>query len=447
MNRLKEFFGGSLRQSGMIFALVFLIAFFQIATGGKVLTPTNAMNIVNGNSYVFLMSMGMVLVIVIGQIDLSVGSVAAFVGICVALLMSDFGLPWWLAMLAGLGLGAAVGAFHGFFLAKLTIPGFITTLAGMMLFRGLQTWIGNSQSIPTPEAFWILGGSSANGSLPDWGPDFGLNNSTLLCGLVAIGFLWWSKLRTRAKRIALVGEAEAMWVTVAKNVIMTLVIGYATWLFASGHSDLPGRVHTALPIPGVIVIVLAIFYHTLSQRTAFGRHIYAVGGNRLAAPLTGINVPRTYFFTMMNMSILAAIAGMMFIGRSRASGPSDGTGWELDVIAAVFVGGAAVYGGIGTVMGSLVGGLVMAVLNNGIQLLGLGTEIGKIVKGMVLLLAVTFDVMNKVQGKPSFIGRLMDGLRPKKGDEAGSAEPPATEEPRDPEWPAYEPQDPTEAPA
>jgi putative multiple sugar transport system permease protein len=405
----------------MIFALVFLIALFQILTSGKVLTPTNAMNIINGNSYVFLMSMGMVLVIVIGQIDLSVGSVAAFVGIIVALLMSEFGVPWWCGILIGLLVGALVGSFHGFFLARMTIPGFITTLAGMMLFRGLQTYIGNSQSVPVPEEFWILGGSSANGSLPDWGPDFGMNNSTLLCGLVAVGFLWWSKLNTRKKRIALVGEAEAMWVTVAKCTLMTLVIGYATWLFASGKSDLPGRIHTALPIPGVIVIVLAIFYHLLSQRTAFGRHIYAVGGNRLAAPLTGINVPRTYFFTMVNMSILAALAGMMFIGRSHAAGPADGTGWELDVIAAVFVGGAAVYGGIGTVLGSLVGGLVMAVLNNGIQLLGLGTEIGKIVKGLVLLLAVTFDVMNKIQGKPSLIGRLMDGLKPKKGDDDASS--------------------------
>jgi putative multiple sugar transport system permease protein len=168
----------------------------------------------------------------------------------------------------------------------------------------------------------------------------------------------------------------------------------------------------------VIVVVLAIFYHTLSQSTPFGRHIYAVGGNRLAAPLTGINVAKTYFFTMMNMSILAALAGLMFIGRSRASGPADGTGWELDVIAAVFIGGAAVYGGIGTVTGSLVGGLVMAVLNNGIQLNGWGTEIGKVVKGLVLLLAVTLDVMNKVQGKPSLIGKLMDGLRPKQVDDS-----------------------------
>ncbi|MDR1833267.1 MAG: sugar ABC transporter permease [Propionibacteriaceae bacterium] len=426
MSRIKEFFGGSLRQSGMIFALLFLIILFQILTGGKVLTPTNAMNIVNGNSYVFLMSMGMVLVIVIGQIDLSVGSVAAFVGIIVALAMSDYGVPWWGGILLGLAVGAAVGAFHGFFLAKLTIPGFITTLAGMMLFRGWQTAIGNSLSVPTPQEFWVLGGSSANGSLPDWGPNIGINMSTLVCGLLAIAFVWWSKLRGRAKRIELVGEAEALWVTCAKAALFTVVIGYVTWLFGSGHSDLEGRTYTAIPIPGVIVIVLAIFYHILSQRTAFGRHIYAVGGNRLAAPLTGINVPRTYFFTMVNMSILAALAGMMFIGRSHASGPADGTGWELDVIAAVFVGGAAVYGGIGTVTGSLVGGLVMAVLNNGIQLLGLGTEIGKIVKGCVLLLAVTFDVMNKIQGKPSFIGRLMDGLKPKKQEDV-SAEPPAAE--------------------
>ncbi|MCL1839215.1 MAG: sugar ABC transporter permease, partial [Propionibacteriaceae bacterium] len=315
MKYLKEFFGGSIRQSGMIFALLFLIVLFQILTEGKVLTPTNAMNIINGNSYVFLMSMGMVLVIVIGQIDLSVGSVAACTGIIVALLMHEANIPWWTGILIGLCIGAAIGAWQGFFLAKLTIPGFITTLAGMMLFRGLQTYIGNSRSIPTPEEFWVLGGGGSNGSLPDWGPDLGFNNSTMLLGAVAIGFLWWSKLRSRRKRLTLVGSAEALWITVSKTAMLTAVIGYFAWLFSSGTSSLEGRVHTALPIPGVIVIALAIFYHILSQRTPFGRHIYAVGGNRLAAPLTGINVARTYFFTMMNMSILAALAGMMFIGR------------------------------------------------------------------------------------------------------------------------------------
>jgi putative multiple sugar transport system permease protein len=418
MKYLKQFFGGAIRQSGMIIALVALIAFFQIKTGGKVLTPVNAMNIVNGNAYVFVMVMGMVLVIVIGQIDLSVGSVAALVGIISALAMNRYNVPWWGGILVAMAVGVAVGAWQGFFLAKLTIPGFITTLAGQMLFRGLQLWIGNSQSIPTPPEIWILGGGGSYGSLPDWGPDLGINNSTALLGLIIIGFLWFSAFSNRKKKIALIGDAgEALWVMIAKNVLMSLVIAYVVYLFGSGTSNLPGRVHTALPIPGVIVIVLAIFYTILSERTPFGRHIYAVGGNRLAAPLTGINVPRTYFFTMLNMSVLAAVAGLMYIGRSRSSGPSDGMNWELDVIAAVFVGGAAVYGGIGTVKGSLVGALVMAVLNNGIQLMGLGTEIGRVVKGLVLLAAVAFDVFNKLQGRPSFIGRIIDGIRPKKQED------------------------------
>jgi putative multiple sugar transport system permease protein len=425
MHYVRNIFSGGIRRFGMLIALVALIAIFQIATHGKVLTPTNASNIINGSSYVLIMAMGMVLVIVIGQIDLAVGSVAALVGIVVALSMTDQGvfgirnLPWWAAIILGLLLGFIIGAWQGFFLAKLGIPGFITTLGGMMLFRGLQTYIGNSQSIPTPSQFWYLGG----GSLPDWGPDFGINNSTLLLGIIAAVWLWWSELRKRAKRAKILGHATPLAGTVTKLVLLTLVLAYVTWLFGSGSaSGKDGQIHTSLPFTGLLVIILGIFYTILSQRTPFGRHIYAVGGNRLAAPLTGINVPRTYFFTMVNMSVLAALAGMMFIGRSRASGPQDGTGWELDVIASVFVGGAAVYGGIGTVSGSLIGGLVMAVLNNGIQLLGFGADVAKIFKGLVLLAAVTFDVYNKVQGRPSLIGRLF-GSRGKRAATEAPASP------------------------
>jgi putative multiple sugar transport system permease protein len=184
------------------------------------------------------------------------------------------------------------------------------------------------------------------------------------------------------------------------------VIGYVTWIFGSGR---PG---TSFPIPGLILVALVIVYHILTEHTQFGRHIYAVGGNKEAAALSGVNTKRVYFLVMLNMSFLAALAGLLFVGRSTSAGPLDGTMWELDAIAAVFIGGAAVSGGIGTVIGSVVGGLVMAVLNSGLMLMGVGADRTQVIKGLVLLVAVAFDVYNKQQGRPSIIGHLMSRMQP-----------------------------------
>lgn len=397
MRSLRSIFGGDTRQFSMLFALVALILFFQITTGGKVLTPGNMMNLINGNSYVLILAIGMVMVIVIGHIDLSVGSVAAVTGIVVALAMQNYGIPWWLGIVLGLVVGGVIGAWQGWWVAYMAIPGFITTLAGMMLFRGLNQYIGKSNSIPVPEEFRILGG----GYLPEWGPETGLNNSTLLLGVLAIGFIVWREWRKIVKATRVGAEPDPPLVVGTRTVLLVALIGYATFLFGSGR---PG---TSFPIPGVLLVVLVIIYHTITQRTVVGRHIYAVGGNRAAAALSGVSTRRTYFLVMMNMSVLAALAGMVFIGRARASGPFDGTMWELDAIAAVFIGGAAVSGGIGTVTGSIIGGLVMATLNNGLQLLGVGSDMTQIIKGLVLLAAVAFDVYNKTQGRPSIIGLLM----------------------------------------
>jgi putative multiple sugar transport system permease protein len=194
-------------------------------------------------------------------------------------------------------------------------------------------------------------------------------------------------------------------VSVTRVGLLAVVIGYLTYLFGSG------RVGTSFPISGVILAVLVLIYGFVSSRTITGRHVYAVGGNKVAASLSGVNIRRTNFFVMMNMSVLAALAGIVFIGRSTASGPFDGTNWELDAIAAVFIGGAAVSGGVGTVVGSLIGGLVMAVLNNGLQLMGVGSDSTQMIKGLVLLAAVAFDVYNKIQGRPSIVGLLLKGAR------------------------------------
>ncbi len=404
MKHVKQILGGDIRQFSMVFALVALLVGFHIASDGRMITSSNFQALVAGNAYVLTLAIGMVMVIVIGQIDLSVGSVAGFVGMVVAITASDVGLPWWLAALLGLVLGAAIGAWQGLWLAKLGIPGFITTLAGMMIFRGGVIWISSSISRPAPQELRTFGA----GYLPEWGPGWTqLNNSTLLLGIVAAVWAVWGQLRAHQSRVAESDVPVSPAPLIVRSALLVAVIGYLTWIF--GH----GRPGTSFPIPGLIVLLLVIFYHVLTQRTRFGRHVYAVGGNRAAAALSGVNVPRTYFLVMLNMSLLAAVAGIMFTGRATSAGPADGTNWELDAIAAVFIGGAAVSGGVGTVTASIVGGLVMAVLNNGLALMGVGADRTQVIKGVVLLAAVAFDVYNKSQGRPSIIGRLFSGLTPK----------------------------------
>ncbi|WP_448059645.1 sugar ABC transporter permease [Cellulomonas hominis] len=397
MKTLKKVLGGDLRQFTMVFALAALLIAFNIMSDGRMLTSSNFQNLLSGNAYVLILAIGMVMVIVIGQIDLSVGSVAGVVGMVVALTIRDWGIPWWLGVLIGLAAGGVIGAWQGFWLAKLGIPGFITTLAGMMIFRGAVIWMSGSISVPVPSELTFFGA----GYLPEWGPAFTqMNNSTLLLGLLAVAWFGWSQYRGYARLAGHSDPKPPVWPVVTRFVLVTALIGYVTWLFASGR---PG---TSFPVPGLILVVLVIVYHVVTQRTVFGRAIYAVGGNRAAAALSGVNTQRTYFLVMLNMSVLAALAGILFIGRSTSAGPSDGTSWELDAIAAVFIGGAAVSGGIGTVIGSMVGGLVMAVLNSGLSLMGVGADRTQVIKGLVLLAAVAFDVYNKQMGRPSITGLL-----------------------------------------
>ncbi|MEO8283612.1 MAG: multiple monosaccharide ABC transporter permease [Pseudarthrobacter sp.] len=397
MNALKKLFGGDTRQFGMIFALVALIVLFQWLTGGITLTPGNVINLFNGNSYILILAIGMVMVIIAGHIDLSVGSVAAFVGMVVAICMRDWQLPWFVAILLGLGLGALIGAWQGMWTAYVGIPAFIVTLAGMLIFRGAQQFVGQSNSIPVPREFQYIGA----GYLPEVGPDTGFNNLTLLLGLLGVAFVIFGEVRRRRTAKALGAEVSETWVSVLRLVLICGAILYATYLFATGR---PG---TSFPIPGLILAVMVLVYGFISSKTVVGRHVYAVGGNRHAAELSGVKSKKINFLVMMNMSIIAGLAGMIFVARSTSAGPSDGTGWELDAIAAVFIGGAAVTGGVGTVIGSIVGGLVMAVLNNGLQLLSVGADWQSMIKGLVLLVAVAIDVYNKSQGRASIIGLMM----------------------------------------
>ncbi|MEV8504694.1 multiple monosaccharide ABC transporter permease [Actinoplanes sp. NPDC051475] len=424
----KNLFGGTTsnaRQFGMIFTLVAIVLLFQFLTArdlgvgfgdGLTLRSDNLIALFQQNSYILILAIGMLMVIVAGHIDLSVGSIAAFVGILVAKSMADWSLPWPLAILFGLAIGAVIGAWQGFWVAYIGVPAFIVTLAGMLLFRGANQFVGNADTIPVPKGFQKIGA----GFLPEIGPDTGYNNLTLLLGLAACAAVVWREMQTRHTRKEMNAEPAPMWVSVIRMAIMVGVLIFVTLRFAGG------RIGTSFPISGLILVVLVIVYSFYTRNTAGGRHIYAVGGNSRAAELSGVKLRRVNFLVMMNMSILAALAGMIFVARSGASGPQDGLSWELDAIAAVFIGGAAVSGGIGTISGSIVGGLVMAVLNNGLQLLGVGTDRVQIIKGLVLLLAVALDVYNKSQGRFSIIGSITRPFRreatalPASSSEAGS---------------------------
>ena len=386
MKYIKKVLGEDLRQYTMVVALAALIIIFNIASGGKMITSSNFQNLISGNAYVLVLALGMLMVIVIGQIDLSVGSVAGFASMVMAITARQFNLPWYIAILIALVIGMIAGAWQGFFLSRLGIPGFITTLGGMMIFRGGVIWISNSISVPVPSELKWFGA----GYLPEWGPAFtGMNNSTLLLGMIAIVVYIIIQMKKYTHSGDVTGEKEVFWPFAVRIGIVAAVIGYVTWLFGSGR---PG---TSFPIPGLILVILIILYYLVTERTSFGRHVYAVGGNKSAAELSGVNVRRTYFLTMLNMSVLAAVAGILFVGRSTAAGPADGTSWEMDAIASVFIGGASVSGGVGTVIATMVGGLVMAVLNNGLMLMGVGADKTQVIKGFVLLAAVAFDVYNK----------------------------------------------------
>ncbi|WP_329315973.1 sugar ABC transporter permease [Streptomyces sp. NBC_01278] len=408
MNRIKDLhkdlFGGTAsnaRQFGMIFTLVAIVVLFQIWTGGLTLTSGNLIAVVSQYSYILILAIGMLMVIVAGHIDLSVGSVAAFTGIVVAKAMEAYALPWPLGIALGLLVGALIGAWQGFWVAYVGVPAFIVTLAGMMLFRGGNQYIGNANTVPVPEHFREIGA----GFLPEVGPDTGYNNLTLLLGLAACAGMVWREWKARQTRREMNAELAPPWITGIRLAVMLGVILFATLRFAGG------RVGTSLPISGIILIVLVLAYSYYTRNTIGGRHIYAVGGNARAAELSGVKLRRVNFAVMMNMSVLAALAGMIFVARSAASGPQDGLSWELDAIAAVFIGGAAVSGGLGTISGSIVGGLVMALLNNGLQLEGVGSDMVQIIKGLVLLFAVAFDVYNKRQGRFSIIGSLTRPFR------------------------------------
>jgi putative multiple sugar transport system permease protein len=335
------------------------------------------------NGYILVLAIGMVMVIIAGHIDLSVGSVAAFVGACSGLFAVTWGMPWWLAVLLSLAIGAAVGVWQGFWIAYVGIPAFIVTLAGMLIFRGLALVVlGNANIGSFPTEYRALGNGFVNGIFGESDPDI----FTLGVGVIAILALVVQQARTRRGRQKYGQEVEPIVWFVTKLVLVAAAIGLFTFALAS---------YKGIPVTLIILAVLVMVYGVVMNRSVFGRHIYAIGGNRHAAELSGIKTRRVDFWLFVNMGFLAALAGLIFTARLNLAGPKAGDGFELEAISAAFIGGAAVQGGVGTIGGAIIGGLIIGVLNNGMSIMGIGIEWQQAVKGLVLLLAVAFDVYNK----------------------------------------------------
>ncbi|HMR50117.1 MAG TPA: sugar ABC transporter permease [Arachnia sp.] len=383
MTAIRDLFSKNLRQSGILVAFVVILLVFALLTDGKLLQSGNISNLVLQYSYILILAIGMLFVIVVGHIDLSVGSVVALVGAVAATLIIRNGMPWWVGVLAGLATGLVIGAWHGIWVAYVGIPGFIVTLSGMLLFRGMTFLVLNSLSLSpmTPEYQRI-----ANGFLNGLLGGYGFDVFTLLIGALAVVGYGVSQWRARAAKIRYDQAVESLALFIVKLAVVAAVVMYFAWKLATARG---------FPIVLIILAVLILVYSFVSKNTIYGRHVFAIGGNLNAAMLSGVKVKRTIFWVYVNMGLLAGVAGVVFSSRTNGAQPAAGNMFELDAIAACFIGGAAVTGGVGTVVGAMIGGLVMAVMSNGMQLMGATTATQQIVKGLVLLLAVAFDIWNK----------------------------------------------------
>lgn len=372
-----------IREYGLLFALIAIMAFFQIVTGGVLLRPVNITNLFLQNSYIIIMALGMLLVIVAGHIDLSVGSVMGFIGALAAVMIVTHGLPVWLAMAICIVTGMAIGAVQGYFVAYWKIPSFIVTLAGMLVFRGLSLWLLAGQSVgPFPQEFQAL----STGFVPDLLGVGRPNALAMAVGVTATALILWLGLRGRARNARFGIDDEPFGLFLARNAIVAAALLFVTWKLAWFRG---------LPNVLVSMVVLTVVYVFLTERTTLGRRIYAVGGNAKAAKLSGIRTERLTFLTFVNMGLLAALAGLIFAARLNTATPRAGFAVELDVIAAVFIGGASMSGGVGRIVGAVVGAFIMGVMNNGMSIMGIGIDYQQVIKGLVLLAAVFFDVYNK----------------------------------------------------
>ncbi len=384
---------GFLKKNTMVLVLVIVLAFFAWRTGGAILLPMNISNLISQNAYVFVLATGMLLCILTGgNIDLSVGSVVCFVGAIGAILMVNHNVPVPLAILIMILIGTAIGAFQGFWIAFVRIPPFIVTLAGMLAFRGLSNVVlnGLTVSIKDKTSFVNLFGGGADCYIHDFFGNGTLNLTCLFGGILATAIFVFIEVSGRAKRRKKNYEVEMFGAFLAKLIAISAVIIIFAYKLAQ---------HKGIPTVLIWVMIVVLVYGYITNNTTVGRYFYAVGGNEKATKLSGINTNKVYFLAYTNMGFLAALAGMITIARLTSAQPTYGQNYEMDAIGSCFIGGASAYGGIGTVPGVIVGAVLMGVINLGMSLMGVDANMQKVVKGVVLLAAVIFDVVSKRGGK------------------------------------------------
>ncbi len=384
MKRLNAILRGNLRQYVMVIALAVVIILFQIMTRGVLLKPLNISNLISQNGYVFILATGMLLCILTGgNVDLSVGSVAGFIGAVSAVFILKMDMPVLPAILISLAIGIIIGIWQGFWIAYVGVPAFIATLAGMLIFRGLTMVILQGTSLaPLPSGYTFI----ASGFIPDIANIEGINLLAILSGIAASAVFILGELRNRANKKKYNFEVSPTGVLLAKLIGITVAINAFTYSLA---------LYKGIPAVLVIVVILVIVYSFITNKTIPGRHIYAYGGNPKAAKLSGVKTKQVLFWVYVNMGFLAALAGIIFTGRLNSATPKSGNGFEMDAIASCFIGGASTSGGIGTVVGAIVGALLMGVLNNGMSIMGVSIDWQQAIKGFVLLAAVAFDVYSK----------------------------------------------------
>ena len=382
----------NMKQYGMVIMLIVVYVFFAILTNGKNMSPMNINNLIMQNGYVVILAVGMLLCVLTGNVDLGVGSVVAACGAVAGTLLMDFGVSAPVAMLGALAVGAAFGVFVGFFVSQLEIPPFIVTLATMLMGRGMCYVILKAQTKgPLPASYnWIGTGFLPTIRILTDNPDLNKGKGVdLICLIVAaviaaLIILGEIKSQTTAKKHGL--PTIPLWQTIAKDGVILFIVCFFFWKLAN---------YNGIPVVLILMAALVGIYHFITTKTVAGRQLYAMGGNAKAARLSGINTKKVFFWVYANMGILAAVAGIVLSARNQSATPKAGDGFEMDAIASCYIGGAATSGGVGTIIGAVVGAFIMGILNNGMSLAGYDTNVQKIVKGCVLLGAVTFDLLSK----------------------------------------------------
>jgi putative multiple sugar transport system permease protein len=381
----------NIREYGMYIALFVIMAIFTITTKGTFISPRNIVNLVNQTGYIAVLAVGMTLVIVIRHIDLSVGFLGGFLGAVAAIAMVQWQMPVFAAIALTLALGVLAGTITAFLVAQMKIPAFVATLAGWLIYRGAILVVTESTgTIVIPDKTFNAIGNGFIPDIPDIGILPGVHKLTIIIGIIAIILLVISEISSRKKKQAYNFEVLPMEMFIIKLVFMSVLIGGVTWLLAG---------YQGLSWTAVVVLVVVIIYHFITTQTVLGRHIYAVGGNPEAAELSGINVKKITYIVFGSMGMLSALSGILFASRLQSATTTAGSLWELDAIAAAFIGGVSPAGGIGKVAGSIIGALVMLSLTSGMNLMGIGISYQYIARGAVLAAAVIFDVATRSRGK------------------------------------------------